>query len=104
MPKVTFITPDGESVVVENASGSLMETAIEHGVEGIDADCGGVCSCATCHVHVDPEWMDKVGPAEGVEQDMLELEDEVNERSRLSCQIQLNASLDGLRVKVVGRG
>lgn len=103
MPKVTYITPDGESVVVEAAKGNLMTTAVDNQVDGIDGDCGGVCSCATCHVHVDPAWIDKVGPAGEAEKGMLELEDNVSETSRLGCQIKLTPELDGLVVRVVGR-
>ena len=78
-----------------------MEAATDHGVDGIDADCGGVGSCATCHVRVKPEWMDKVGPPEEFEQDILDLEDNANECSRLSCQIDITDELDGLVVEVV---
>ncbi len=103
MPKVTYITPDGETVVVEQAEGNLMTAAVEHQVDGIDGDCGGVCSCATCHVHIDPAWKEKVGPAGESEMGMLELEDKVNECSRLGCQVKLTPELDGLVVRVVGR-
>ena len=103
MPKITFITPDGASVTVEATEGSLMQAAVRNGVDGIDADCGGVCSCATCHVQVPPEWIERVGPAGPVEQTLLELEDKANERSRLACQIKISQALDGLVVNVVGR-
>ncbi|MFT5130370.1 MAG: 2Fe-2S ferredoxin [Rhodothermales bacterium] len=103
MPKVTYITPNGDSVVIENAEGTLMSIAVENQIPGIDGDCGGVCSCATCHVHVDPAWLDKVGVADSIESGMLELEDEVNDRSRLGCQVDLTPELDGLVVQVVGR-
>ncbi|MEM1084915.1 MAG: 2Fe-2S iron-sulfur cluster-binding protein [Verrucomicrobiota bacterium] len=103
MPKVTYITPEEEEIVVENAEGNLMTAAVNNQVSGIDGDCGGVCSCATCHVHVDPEWVEKVGPASESEKGMLELEDEANERSRLGCQVSLSPELDGLVVRVVGR-
>jgi 2Fe-2S ferredoxin len=104
MATITFITPGGDSVKVEKNEGSLMEAAVRNGVDGIDADCGGVCSCATCHVHVMPDWMDRVGPAGSAEQALLELEDKANDRSRLACQIKLRDELDGLVVSVVGRG
>ena len=103
MPTVTYITPDGERVVVENAEGNLMTTAVANQVDGIDGDCGGVCSCATCHVHVDPAWADQVGPAGESELGMLELEDELAETSRLGCQVKLTEELNGLVVRVVGR-
>lgn len=103
MPKVTYITPSGASVVIENAEGTLMSVAVENQIPGIDGDCGGVCSCATCHVHVDPAWLEKVGIADSIESGMLELEDEVCDRSRLGCQVDLTPELDGLVVQVVGR-
>ncbi|MEX1048981.1 MAG: 2Fe-2S iron-sulfur cluster-binding protein [Akkermansiaceae bacterium] len=100
MPKVTFITEAGESITIDNAVGTLMEIATENDVEGIDGNCGGVCSCSTCHVKVKPEWLEKVGPAGETEQDLLNFEDVTNERSRLSCQIEMCAALDGLVVEV----
>lgn len=87
---------------MEVASGNLMEAAVREGVEGIFGDCGGVCSCATCHVQIDPAWMDRVGPASEAERDILDLEDGANERSRLCCQIEASNELDGLIVQVVG--
>lgn len=100
MAKITFITSDNEKIEVEGESGSVMELAVENGVEGIDGDCGGVCSCATCHVHVASEDMAKVGPAGEIEQDMLELDDNFNERSRLCCQIEISEDLDGITLNV----
>lgn len=101
MPKVTFITEDGEKTVVEDAEGTLMETATDYGIVGIDAICGGVCSCATCHVRIPDEWKEKVGPQNETEKDILDLEDGAGENSRLSCQIELTDELDGLVVEVV---
>ena len=98
--KITFITQDGSKVVVEDAIGTLMEVATEYDVEGIDGDCGGVCSCSTCHIKVKREWLDKVGAAEEIEQDMLDLEETTDERSRLCCQIEVTEELDGLVVEV----
>jgi 2Fe-2S ferredoxin len=103
MPTLTYITPDEKKIVVTETKENLMKTAIAHGIPGIDGDCGGVCSCATCHVHVDPEWMEKVGPPHTAEQDMLELEDEATPCSRLGCQVAVTEELDGLVVRVVGR-
>lgn len=103
VPKVTYITPSGEEVVVNTEEPNLMQAAVKSGVDGILGDCGGVCVCATCHVHVEPEWMEKVGPASEAELGMLELEDATNERSRLGCQVKLTPELDGLVVKVVGQ-
>ncbi len=103
MATITFITPSGETRTVEQGDGSLMEAAVRNGVEGIDADCGGVCSCATCHIHVEPEWAERVGPPGPLEQALLELQDGASERSRLACQVKINDTLDGLAVRVAGR-
>jgi 2Fe-2S ferredoxin len=100
MAKITFITQDDETIELEGQSGSLMALAVENGVSGIDGDCGGVCSCATCHVHVKPEQMSKTGEAGEIEKDMLELDDNANEYSRLCCQIEISDELDGLILTV----
>jgi 2Fe-2S ferredoxin len=101
MAKITFITPSGDHVVVEAETGNLMAHAVAEGVEGIHGDCGGLCSCATCHVKVHPDWMERVGAANETERDMLEMEDATDERSRLSCQIEITEALDGLVVEVI---
>jgi len=100
MAKITFITQEDEQITVEGNSGSLMELAVEHNIKGIDGDCGGVCSCATCHVHVEPVFMETVGEPNDIEKDMLEFDDNYNEYSRLTCQIQISDALNGLVVKV----
>lgn len=100
MAKITFITSDDETIVLEGTSGSVMELAVGHGVKGIDGDCGGVCSCATCHVHVRPEDAIKTGTASEIETDMLELADNVVEGSRLSCQLAIADELDGIVLTV----
>lgn len=100
MAKITFITSDEETIVLEGTSGSVMELAVEHNVKGIDGDCGGVCSCATCHVHVQPEDMEKTGPASEIETDMLELDDNADEYSRLCCQLEISDALDGVVLNV----
>ena len=100
MAKITFINSNNEPLTVEASAGSLMEVAVQNGVKGIDGDCGGVCSCATCHVHVAPDFMDVVGEPGEIEKDMLELNDNVNEYSRLGCQVQVSEALDGLVLKV----
>ena len=100
MAKITFITTDNKTITVEGTSGSVMQLAVDNSVPGIDGDCGGVCSCATCHVHVDPEHLDKTGVASEIEEDMLDLNDYSNERSRLCCQIEINEALDGLVLQV----
>ncbi len=101
MAKVTFITTDNEKITLEASSGSIMELAVQNGVKGIDGDCGGVCSCATCHVHVNENDFEKVGEPSEIEADMLELEDEVSEYSRLCCQIKVSDAIDGITLKVV---
>ena len=104
VPTVYFRTLDDETVAVPGDVGDIvMELARAEGIDGIDAECGGGCACATCHVHVDPNWMAKVGPPSALEREMLEYDGEVAETSRLSCQIELTEELDGLTVKVVGR-
>jgi len=100
MAKVIFITQQDESIEVEGDGGSLMELATANGITGIDGDCGGVCSCATCHVYVAAEDAHKLAAAEEVETDMLELDDKVTEYSRLCCQIAVSDSIDGMTVVV----
>ena len=100
MAKITFITRHDETITVEGTSGSVMQLAVQNNIKGIDADCGGVCSCATCHVHVDPEFWDRLGEQSEIEKDMLELEDEVTEFSRLSCQMEITDTLDGIILSV----
>jgi 2Fe-2S ferredoxin len=100
MAKITFITQSEEEITLEGDSSSVMELAVQNGVDGIDGDCGGVCSCATCHVHVQPEFMSKIGEASEIEKDMLELDDNANEFSRLSCQMDISEALDGIILKV----
>lgn len=101
MPKLTYIEFDGTEHTIKAELGtSVMRGAIDNGVPGIDADCGGECSCATCHVIVNDEWMDVVGrPAED-EEAMLDLNPEREVNSRLSCQIEVSDALDGLVVKL----
>ena len=102
MPNVTFILPDESEVTVEALAGdSLMQTAVDNGIEEITADCGGCCSCATRHCFITPAWQGKVSPADDMEQALLETAiEDVQPNSRLSCQITLDDSLDGLVVKV----
>jgi len=100
MPKVTFITEDGKETVIEDAIGNLMEIAREYDIEGIEGACSGCCSCATCHIRVKPEWLDKTGRATEAEKDLIDLESDTDERSRLSCQVEMTDALDGLVVEV----
>ncbi|MFD2256806.1 2Fe-2S iron-sulfur cluster-binding protein [Luteolibacter algae] len=103
MARVIFISPDGDKTEIEAECGSVMELAVEHDIEGIDGSCGGVCSCATCHVKVGREWLARTGPATDTEKDILSFEDNVDERSRLCCQIELTDELDGLVVETIAR-
>ncbi len=101
MPKATFLLPDGSSETHDIDDGwSLMEGARQAGIDGVVAECGGGLLCATCHVLVEPEWIERVGTAEGTESMLLELAPEVCERSRLSCQIEMREELDGITVRV----
>lgn len=100
MAKVTFITQAGETITLEATSGSIMELAVNNGVQGIEGACGGVCSCATCHVHVDPEFFEIVGQAGEIEADILELDDNVSAYSRLGCQIQITDAIDNIKLTV----
>ncbi|MFY0607628.1 MAG: 2Fe-2S iron-sulfur cluster binding domain-containing protein [Cyclobacteriaceae bacterium] len=100
MAKITFITNSGEESVLEASSGNLMELAVNNNIQGIEGECGGVCSCATCHVHVSPDYFDKTGAPGDIEADMLELDDNVTEYSRLGCQVEINEDMDGMILHV----
>ncbi len=101
MVKITFIQHDGKEQTVDGLPGmSVMEAAVKHLVPGIDADCGGACACATCHVFVEPEWREKTGQRSSMEEDMLDFAFDVRDSSRLSCQIKITDALEGLRVRV----
>mgnify|MGYP003548720217 CR=1 FL=1 len=103
-----IITDTGGTVhrFIDGVEGqSLMELARQHGVEGIMADCGGACSCATCHVFIAPEYWEKVGEPDEVEFAMLDMVADVSQpTSRLSCQIKLSEALDGLKITVAPNG
>ena len=104
MTTLTFIAFDGTEFEVEAENGStVMENGVRNGVPGIEAECGGACACATCHVYVDEEWTDVVGPPEAMEEDMLDFAYDVRPNSRLSCQIKVRDELDGLVVRVPAR-
>jgi 2Fe-2S ferredoxin len=101
MAKITYIEFNGTQHIVEVSVGlSVMEGAIDNGVPGIEAECGGACSCATCHVYVDPAWVAATGNAEHLEKDMLECAMDLQDNSRLSCQIEVSDELDGLVVRM----
>jgi ferredoxin, 2Fe-2S len=99
MAKITYLHPDGRTFVVDVKAGtSLMEGAVKNDVPGIDAECGGACACATCHVFVDAAWRAATGEPELMEQSMLEFAAHAGPGSRLSCQITVTEALDGLIV------
>ncbi len=99
MAKITYIDHEGTEREIEAKNGeTVMEVAVKNGVPGIDADCGGACACATCHVYVDSAFLDKVGSPEAMEQSMLDFAENVKENSRLCCQISVSDALDGLKV------
>lgn len=101
MPKVIYITPAGERHEVELELGySVMEGAINNNIDGIVAECGGACACATCHSYIDEAWLDKLPPMDDMEDSMLDAAYERRDNSRLTCQIEMTEELDGLVVHV----
>jgi ferredoxin, 2Fe-2S len=100
MAKITYITFHGKSYTVDVANGmTVMEGARDNGIPGIDADCGGACACATCHVYVDSAWVDKLPPKDTSEENMLDFAFNPDiVRSRLTCQLRVGDHLDGLIV------
>jgi len=100
MPKITFVSADGDEITVDAEGGdSVMQAALAGNVDGIVAECGGSMMCATCHVYVADDWSEKVGPASDDERGMLDFAaSEVKPSSRLSCQIAVTSDLDGLTV------
>ena len=101
MPKIIYIEHNGKSHTIEVAKSlTVMEGAVQNNIPGIDADCGGACACATCHIYVDPAWVSKLPKMEGAEEDMLDMAFEPNKQSRLGCQITVTDELDGLVVKM----
>ena len=101
MSKITYIEHNGKSHTLEVANGlTVMEGAVQNNIPGIDADCGGSCACATCHVYVNEKWFDKFPNKESAEEDMLDMAFEPKKFSRLSCQLTVSDALDGLVVKM----
>ena len=104
MAKITFVNADGTARMVDAETGSTaMEAAIRNDIAGIDAECGGACACATCHVYVDDAWIEKTGKAQPMEEDMLDFAFDVRPSSRLSCQIKISEALDGLVLRLPAR-
>ena len=99
MPKLTFIDFEGtERSVDANVGDSVMESATSNDIPGIDADCGGACACATCHVYISEDWTEIVGKPEELEAEMLDVAEEVRDNSRLSCQVKITDEMHGLIV------
>lgn len=104
MPRITYIDHTGRSYTVDAEIGqTVMETAIKHQIPGIVAECGGACSCATCHVYVDEAWREATGEPSQMEEDMLDFAFDVRPNSRLSCQIRVTSAHDGLIVRIPER-
>jgi ferredoxin, 2Fe-2S len=98
---ITYIENTGERRDVEVRAGlSVMEGARRYEIPGIEGDCGGACACATCHVHVEPEWLAKLPPKSEMEETMLDFAIQPKANSRLSCQLRMTSELDGLTVRV----
>ena len=104
MSKVTYIEKDGKSHTIDIQNGlTVMEGAIQNNIPGIDADCGGSMACATCHVYVKEDWLNKLPKKEDGEEDMLDMAFEPKKNSRLSCQLTVTDELDGLIVNIPSR-
>jgi len=104
MPQIIFISHDGrEQEVVAAAGTSVMQAAVDNYVDGILADCGGACSCATCHCYIDEPWTDKLPPPDPMETQMIDCAIDPQPNSRLSCQLELTEALDGLIVRLPAR-
>jgi ferredoxin, 2Fe-2S len=101
MPKLIVVTREGEAREIEGETGlSVMEVIRDAGIDELLALCGGCCSCATCHVHVDPAYVDRLPPMSEDENDLLDSSDARDDRSRLSCQVPFTDALDGLTVTI----
>ena len=101
MAKITYIEFNGTEHTVEvRTNFTVMEGAVKNNVPGIDADCGGACACATCHVYIDEAWREKTGTRSAMEESMLDFAENVQDNSRLSCQIKVTDALDGLIVRM----
>lgn len=101
MPAIHYILHDGTEHALDAPLGdSVMIIAKDNDLQGILAECGGACSCATCHVHIDPSWIDRLPPKEDLEEEMLEFVEGADETSRLSCQLKITEDMDGLIVHV----
>ncbi|MCB2135938.1 MAG: 2Fe-2S iron-sulfur cluster binding domain-containing protein [Rhodobacteraceae bacterium] len=102
MVKITYIEFGGREHIVDVPPGqTVMEGARDNGIPGIEADCGGACACSTCHVYVDPDWVDRLPTKDSMEEDMLDFAHEPDPtRSRLTCQLKVTEQIDGLIVRM----
>ena len=101
MPKINYITPSGDNHQVDVDIGyTVMEGAVNNDIDGLPAECGGACACATCHAYIDPEWIEKLIPLDDMEDSMLDAAFERRDNSRLTCQIEVTHELDGLIVHI----
>ena len=101
MPRIVYIEPDGNHVEVDVEVGySVMEGAVNNAVEGVEAECGGACSCATCHCYVQEDWWDRLPEMDKIEDSMLDAATDRQPNSRLTCQIEVTEELDGLTLEV----
>jgi 2Fe-2S ferredoxin len=101
MAKIKYVEHNGKEHVVDVQPGmTVMEGAVKNMIPGIDADCGGACACATCHVYVDNAWLGKIEPMQEMEKTMLDFAEGVEQSSRLSCQIRITEALDGMTVRM----
>jgi len=101
MPKINYITADGERHEIQVDQGyTVMEGAVNNDIDGIPAECGGACACATCHAYVDQEWLPKLPAMDDMEDSMLDAAYERRDNSRLTCQIEVTDELDGLIVHI----
>lgn len=101
MAKITYITHDGNEHSIDADNGTtVMENAVRNSIPGIEAECGGACACATCHIYIDKDWVDVVGKPEAIEEDMLDFAYEMKPESRLSCQVTVSDKLDGLIIRI----
>jgi 2Fe-2S ferredoxin len=102
---LVVVTREGDELVLEGPAGvPVMKVIADHGIEGFLALCGGSCSCATCHVHVEPAYFERLSPMRSDEQDLIDCLDHRSETSRLCCQVLFGPELDGLRVTIAEEG
>ena len=101
MPKITLIEFNGQDHIIDAEVGkSLMQNALDNAVPGIDADCGGACACGTCHVFLDPQWLESSGESNPLEDSMLSMRPDREDNSRLSCQIEVTDAMEGMVVRM----